>query len=92
MSASQSSTAPDPFQQVIDCLRKDGLVDEAGKLHFVLHEVACTTGTELIGEFGRAMKRIWPAVRARGSRESRAAMKAAARLVRKSWRFYFLWG
>jgi len=46
------------FDELIATLRGDGLSDEAAKLHLLLHEVAWTTGSELIGELGQELKEI----------------------------------
>lgn len=81
---------PDPFEVAIDCLKKDGLVQEAGRLDSLRHHTAWTTGTEMIGELGLELKRAWPAVKARGSPETRTAFKTAAKLVRKSWSLFGL--
>ena len=46
------------FDELAASLRNDGLSDEADRLHVLLHEVAWTTGSELLGELGQELKRI----------------------------------
>jgi hypothetical protein len=81
---------PDPFEDVIACLRRDGLADHAGGFDRILHQTAWTTGSEMLGELGLELKRQWPAAKAHGSKETKRAFKAAARVVRKSWPLYML--
>jgi hypothetical protein len=52
------SVSYDPFERLIASLRNDGFVKEADHIHFLIHEVAWTTGSELIGELGQAIKKI----------------------------------
>jgi hypothetical protein len=46
------------FDELIASLRNDGCADDADRMHILLHEVAWTTGSELIGELGQELKRI----------------------------------
>lgn len=46
------------FDELTASLRYDGLPAEADRLYVLLHEVAWTTGSELIGELGQALKKI----------------------------------
>ncbi len=46
------------FDELAASLRNDGLSDEADRLHVLLHEVAWTTGSEMLGELGQELKRI----------------------------------
>jgi hypothetical protein len=46
------------FDELIALLRDDGLQTEADRLYVLLHKVAWTTGSELIGELGQALKKI----------------------------------
>lgn len=48
----------DCFEELIARLRCDGLSTEAERLHVLLHEVAWTTGSELLGELGQQLKEI----------------------------------
>lgn len=83
-------SAPDPFKSIVDCLKKDGLTDQADRFDELLHHVAWTTGTEMIGELGLEMKRTWPVVKRRGSGETKEVFRSAARIVRKSWPLFRL--
>jgi hypothetical protein len=46
------------FDELIVALRADGLTRKADKLHYLLHNVAWTTGSELVGELGQELKQI----------------------------------
>ena len=81
---------PNPFESIVDCLKKDGLLDQANSFDELLHHVAWTTGTEMIGELGLEIKRMWPIVKARGSDETKESFRSAARFVRKSWPLFRL--
>ncbi len=47
-----------PFDALIACLRRNGLTQEADSLDLLLHKTAWTTGSELMGELGLAVKKI----------------------------------
>lgn len=83
-------SAPDLFESIVDCLKKDGLTSQADRFDELLHRVAWTTGTEMIGELGLEMKRTWPIVKRRGTGETKEVFRTAARLVRKSWPLFRL--
>lgn len=82
-------TQPNPFVVLIDRLAQDGLADEAVRLNELLRQTAWTTGTEFLGEFGLAMKRMRKSVRSRASAETKAAFRSAAKAVRKAWPLMF---
>jgi hypothetical protein len=46
------------FDELIVLLRDDGLFSDADRLYLLLHEVAWTTGSELVGELGQALSKI----------------------------------
>jgi hypothetical protein len=74
-----------PFDEFIASLRADGLGPDADRLHVMIHNVAWTTGSELIGELGQTMKEI---VREHGdsfSDSTRARMDAAFEMVERAW-------
>jgi hypothetical protein len=74
-----------PFDEFIASLRSDGLNSDADRLHFMIHKVAWTTGSELIGELGRVMKDV---ARKRGdsfSDGTRARMETAFEMVSRVW-------
>ena len=47
-----------PFDDLIACLRRDGLTKEADLLDQLLHKTAWTTGSELMGELGLVLRKI----------------------------------
>lgn len=47
-----------PFDDLISFLRADGLNQQADLLDYLIHKVAWTTGSELIGELGQKIKEI----------------------------------
>ena len=74
-----------PFDELIASMRADGLTSDAERLDSLLHKVAWTTGSELVGELGQAMKNT---VREHGdsfSDGTRAKMEAAFEMVRRVW-------
>jgi hypothetical protein len=81
----------DPFGLLIDCLKKDGLSDEAAKLHVLRYEMAWTTGTELTGEFGQAMAGMRKAVKRGSSAETKEAWRASAKVIRNAWPGFWSW-
>jgi hypothetical protein len=90
LDSQSEQSAPDPFESIIDCLKKEGLTDQADRFDEVLHHVGWTTGTEMMGELGLELKRTWPIVKRRGSVETKKVFRTAARLVRKSWPLFRL--
>ncbi len=74
-----------PFEELIASLRADGLAGHADRLHRLLHGVAWTTGSELIGELGQALKDL---ARDHGnsfSDSTRVRMKAAFEMATRVW-------
>jgi len=51
-------TSYEPFDHLIACLRRDGLTEEATILDQLLHKTGWTSGSELMGELGLAVKKI----------------------------------
>jgi len=84
-------TQNDPFGALIDYLKKDGLNDEAAKLHVLAREMAWTTGTEYLGEFGHAMASMRKVVKHRASAETKVAWRASAKVIRKAWPSLWYW-
>ncbi len=60
--AVEQFSGTDDFYGFIDLLVKrlstEGLADHAAKLHTLIHDVAWTSGSELLGELGLELKRI----------------------------------
>ncbi len=81
----------DPFALLVECLKKDGLTEASDKLHILRHEMAWTTGTELIGEFGQAMVSMRRVVKRGASAETKDAWRESARIVRKAWPSFWNW-
>lgn len=74
-----------PFADLISSLRVDGLVKQADLLHCYLHEVAWTTGSELIGELGEKIKEIRKENLGSLSAETKQNMKEGMDMVKVVW-------
>ncbi len=74
-----------PFDELIVSLRADGLSADADRLHFMIHKVAWTTGSELVGELGQAMKDLAREHDASLSDGTRVSMAAAFEMVLRVW-------
>jgi hypothetical protein len=74
-----------PFDELIASLRDDGLGSDADRLHFMIHKVAWTTGSELIGELGQDIKDLARQHGGSFSDNSRLKMEAAFEMVRRVW-------
>jgi hypothetical protein len=75
----------EPFEQLIASLRNDGLLKEAERVHQTIHEVAWTTGSELLGELGMAIKSMRKESPPGLSDESKKKMREAMRMVKRAW-------
>jgi len=72
------------FDELICQLRAEGHIEPADRLHTLLHKVAWTTGSELIGELGLAIlafERSTPAV----SSDLRRLLDFCSGVVRRRW-------
>ena len=78
------STAYDQFDELIRQLRAEGFIEPATKLHRLLHEVAWTSSSELIGELGLALLAFERATPAMGS-ALRLLVDRCLHSVRKVW-------
>ena len=74
-----------PFDDLIVSLRVDGLNTEADRLHYIIHKVAWTTGSELIGELGQEMKKLEQEHGSDLSTSTGAKVEAAFEMVRRVW-------
>ena len=74
-----------PFDELVASLRTDGLTNDADRLHFMIHKVAWTTGSELVGELGQAMKDVAGQHGRSLSEVSRLKMETAFEMVRTVW-------
>ena len=79
------SISYDRFEELIALLRTDGLSDKARKLNTLLHEVAWTTGSELIGELGSEIKRIEKDSSLQMSMVTRNKIDECFQIVRRVW-------
>ncbi len=73
------------FDELITSLRDDGLSTDADRLHVLLHEVAWTTGSELIGELGQALKKIEKEGSPTRSANSAQKIEECFRMVGRVW-------
>lgn len=75
----------DCFDELIASLRYDGLSAEAERLHVLLHEVAWTTGSELLGELGQELKKIEQGESSKLSDGSTEKIAECFRMVFRVW-------
>lgn len=75
----------DPFERLIVSLRADGLAGDADRLHSLIHEVAWTTGSELVGELGKEIRKIHREQANKFSSCTRGRMDEAMRWVTRVW-------
>lgn len=81
---SNSQTGYERFDELIRQLRTEGYIEPAAKLYMLLHEVAWTTGSELIGELGLTIlsfERSVPVV----SPDLRRLLDSCISMVRRQW-------
>ena len=75
----------EPFDSLVDGLRRDGLAEAADRLHSLLHATAWTTGSELYGELRLELKRIQQTYGKRFRPKTKACFKEAVAAVKKVW-------
>ncbi len=75
----------DPFESLIVTLRNDGLLKEADLLHQMIHKVAWTSGSELIGELGQSIKKIKKENINSLSADSIKNIKESMKMVKRVW-------
>lgn len=75
----------EPFEVLIRSLRVDGHQHHADFLDHLLHKVAWTTGSELIGELGQIIKKIKTEDSSRLSAETNKDMKEGMDMVKAVW-------
>ena len=76
---------PSPFALLIDYVERDGLAADAKQLSTLLRDVAWTTGSEFLGEFGLRIKELKKTQWHRMSPKTRASFRSAARAIMKGW-------
>lgn len=77
-------SGPDCFDRLIAQLRTEGHDEAAERLHFVRHQLVCTTGTELWGELGLAL-REFTRTRPKLSRDLRRLVRECRCEVGRVW-------
>ena len=81
--------AADPYQELIEALRHEGLVEDARWLSGVL-TVAYTTSSEMYGKLGQMMSRIHRSIPVDSARRLRSLFEECSRTVKKVWPMYQL--
>lgn len=74
----------EPFEKLILALNEGGLVTESKKLDYLLHKVAWTTGSELLGDIGGEITDI-DSNALQLSSKTKAVMKECLRMVEQVW-------
>jgi hypothetical protein len=75
----------EPFERFIVSLRADGLANHADQLHNLIHKVAWTTGSELVGELGREISKLHRERGEKFSSGTREQMEEALQMVARVW-------
>jgi hypothetical protein len=75
----------EPFDRLIVSLRNDGLLKESDLLHHMIHKVAWTTGSELIGELGQSIKKIRKENPNSLSDDSKKNIQESVEMVKRVW-------
>jgi len=73
------------FSDLIDALSKDQLPTPSKKLDFLLRDVAWTTSSEFLGEFGVEMNKIKKAYGDRMSADTKEKYSIVALQINKVW-------
>ena len=85
----QPFSGTDDFYAFIDLLGQrlsgEGLAEHAAKLHSLIHEVAWTSGSELLGELGLELKRIQELHEPHLPSDLMEAISRALEFVREFW-------
>jgi len=81
----------EPFERLIVSLRNDGLLKEADLLDQMIHKVAWTTGSELIGELGLSIEKIRKENIDRLSADSIKNIKESMKLVKRVCPGFSIW-
>ncbi|MRR17817.1 MAG: hypothetical protein EG826_15320 [Deltaproteobacteria bacterium] len=75
----------EPFERLIVTLRDDGLLAESDLLYDMIHKTAWTTGSELIGELGKSIRKIRKENINRLSADSIKNIKESMKMVKEVW-------
>jgi len=84
-----TSDGYDCFRKLAQQLRDEHFEEAAERLDLLLNRMACTTGTELIGELGLAIRDV-ERTRRRLTSSLRVSLKECKKIVRHVWPFRFL--
>jgi len=74
-----------PFEDLIACLRRDGLAQEADLIDQFLHKAAWTTGSELVGELGQVVKQIRLNHKADLTQACKDHLRRSMEMVKRVW-------
>jgi hypothetical protein len=74
-----------PLKNLLPALVRDCLLKESSLLHNMIHQIAWTTGSELMGELGQTLKRIRKENLPRLSDDSREHIREAMEMGRRVW-------
>lgn len=75
----------EPFERLIVSLRADGLARDAERLHYLIHKVAWTTGSELLGELGQEITKLRREHADKFSSSTLDQMEEALHMVARVW-------
>jgi len=75
----------EPFERFIVSLRADGLAKDADRLHFLIHKVAWTIGSELLGELGEEISKLHREQGDKFSSSTKDQMREAFEIVTLVW-------
>ena len=75
----------EPFERLMVSLRADGFTKDAERLHFLIHKVAWTTGSELLGELGQEITKLRREHADKLSTSTRDQMEEALQMVARVW-------
>ncbi|HOX55888.1 MAG TPA: hypothetical protein P5205_03590 [Candidatus Paceibacterota bacterium] len=75
----------EPFERLIVSLRADGLARDAERLHYLIHKVAWTTGSELLGELGQEITKLRREHAGKFSSSTLDQMEEALHMVARVW-------
>jgi hypothetical protein len=80
----------DCFRLLIQQLRDEGFIDAYERLEFIFYQKACTTGNELIGELGLAIREFLR-TKPRISPQLRKSLKICKKIIRRASGPFFFW-
>ncbi len=75
----------EPFERFIVSLRAEGFAKDAERLHYLIHNVAWTTSSELMGELGQEISKLRREHGDSFSASTRDQMEKAFQMVLQVW-------